>query len=91
MTTAFTTIDSTDLEIINGGAPAVNANVDVKLDASQTIRDVGTGAGRLLGCATGASSMREFGNCILTGQLGNVPAAPTQAPAQPAASGGGGW
>lgn len=73
----FTTIDTTELDSVTGGAGA-NANVDVKVDANQAIRDVGTGAGRLLGCATGASSLREFGNCILTGQLGNVPAAPQQ-------------
>lgn len=76
--TSFATIDTTELDAVVGGA---GVNVDVKADANQAIDSVGAGAQRLLGCATGASSLREFGNCILTGQLGNVPAAPTAAPA----------
>ena len=76
MSTAFTTIDSTDLETITGGAGA-NVNVNIQGDVSETIRNVGNGGSKLLGCATGASSLREFGNCMLTGQLGNVPPRPT--------------
>ena len=77
MITAIETIPTLALDTVTGGAgPSVNANVNVNGDVNQAIRDVGSGAGRLLGCATGASSMREFGNCILTGQLGNVPAKP---------------
>ena len=69
------TISSFDLEQVTGGAGGapVNANIELKGDVSQTVRDVGNGAARLIGCATGADSMREFGNCMLTGQLGNVP------------------
>ncbi len=80
--TAFTTIDSLDLDTVSGGVGVgVDAKLDVKADLSQTTRDVGNGLSKVVGCATGASSMREFGNCMLTGQLGNVPAAPAAAPA----------
>lgn len=76
---AIETIPSLALDHVVGGAGVgANVNVDAKVDVNEAVRDVGTGAGRLLGCATGASSMREFGNCILTGQLGNVPAAPAK-------------
>ncbi len=68
-------LPSVALDQIHGGA-GIGANVDAKLDVNEGIRDIGTGAGRLLGCATGASSLREFGNCILTGKLGDVPPAP---------------
>jgi hypothetical protein len=71
-TLALETIPSISLDNVTGGL-GVNTNVDVKADANEAIRDVGTGAQRLLGCATGANSMREFGNCILTGKLGDVP------------------
>ncbi len=71
---AFATIDASELDTVAGGA-GVNANVDVKLDGNQAIDSIGAGAQRLLGCATGSSSMKEFGSCILTGQLGG-PAAP---------------
>ena len=82
------TISSIELEQVTGGAGVgVDAKVDIKGDVSQTIRDVGNGASRLMGCATGADSMREFGNCMLTGQLGNVPASPQSV--APAAQGGG--
>lgn len=85
-------ISSFDLEQVTGGAGVgVDAKVDIKGDVSQTIRDVGNGAARLIGCATGADSLREFGNCMLTGQLGNVPQSPSQPsaqPAQPAGQGG---
>lgn len=84
MSTELTTIDTADLEIVTGGAGA-NVNVDIKgEDIRGTVQDVGNGAARLLGCATGASSLREFGNCMLTGKLGDVPPAP-----QPAAPAGG--
>jgi hypothetical protein len=77
MSTAFATIESNQLETITGGAGVgVDVKADVKLDASQTVRDVGTGVSKLIGCATGADSMREFGNCMLTGKLGDVPASP---------------
>lgn len=79
MSTSLEIIPTISLDQVTGGiGPNVNANVnaDIKVDANEAIRDVGTGAGRLLGCATGAGSMREFGNCILTGKLGDVPAAP---------------
>lgn len=82
MSTELTTIDLADLETVTGGAPGVGANVNVDIkgeDIRGTVQDVGNGAARLLGCATGASSMREFGNCMLTGKLGDVPAAPQQA------------
>lgn len=72
-TLALDTLPSLSLDHVTGGIGA-NANIDVKGDINEAIRDVGSGAGRLLGCATGASSMREFGNCILTGKLGDVPA-----------------
>ena len=65
------------LDQVTGGAGA-NVNADVKVDGNELVRDVGTGAARLLGCATGASSMREFGNCILTGKLGDVPPPPSK-------------
>jgi hypothetical protein len=77
MNNSLEIIPSIALDHVHGGVGAnVNANVDAKVDVNEAIRDVGTGAGRLLGCATGAGSMREFGNCILTGKLGDVPAAP---------------
>ena len=57
----------------------INGNADLNKPIG-ALDQIGTGAGRLIGCATGASSMREFGNCMLTGQLGNVPAAPGAAP-----------
>jgi hypothetical protein len=72
MNNSIEILPSVALENVTGGA-GVGANVDAKVDVNEAIRDVGTGAGRLLGCATGASSMREFGNCILTGKLGDVP------------------
>jgi hypothetical protein len=81
-TTAFATIDSTALTTVTGGVGAdvnANANINVTADLNKPIGaldQIGGGASRLIGCATGASSMREFGNCMLTGQLGNVPAAP---------------
>jgi len=69
---ALETLPSSSLDNVTGGLGAT-ANIDVKGDANEAIRDVGTGAQRLIGCATGADSMREFGNCILTGKLGDVP------------------
>jgi len=88
-TTAFAAIDTTALDTVTGGVgPSVNANVNVNADINQGIRDVGTGLGRVIGCATGAESMREFGNCMLTGQLGNVPpSSSTPGAAAPAAGG----
>lgn len=85
-------ISSIDLEQVTGGAGGapISANVELKGDVSQTIRDVGNGASRLIGCATGADSMREFGNCMLTGQLGNVPSSPSQAQPSAAPAGDGG-
>ncbi|MBL8624145.1 MAG: ComC/BlpC family leader-containing pheromone/bacteriocin [Myxococcales bacterium] len=84
MSTDFATIDTTALTTITGGLGAdVNANVNVSGDLNKPIGaldQLGTAASRVIGCATGASSMREFGNCMLTGQLGNVPAAPGAAP-----------
>lgn len=82
MSTAFATIDTTALTTITGG---VGADVNVSGDLNKPIGaldQLGTAASRVIGCATGASSMREFGNCMLTGQLGNVPAAPGAAPGQ---------
>jgi hypothetical protein len=77
MSNSLEIIPSLSLDHVLGGAGVgVNANVDAKVDVNEGIRDVGAGAGRLLGCATGASSMREFGNCVLTGKLGEVPAKP---------------
>jgi hypothetical protein len=85
------TISSFDLEQVTGGAGVgVDAKVDIKGDVSQTIRDVGNGAARLIGCATGADSLREFGNCMLTGQLGNVPQSPSQSQLSAAPAGDGG-
>jgi hypothetical protein len=84
-------ISSLDLEQVTGGAGVgLDAKVDIKGDVSQTIRDVGNGASRLIGCATGADSMREFGNCMLTGQLGNVPQSPSQPQLSAAPAGDGG-
>lgn len=88
MSTAFATIDTTALTTVTGGVGAdvnanANANINVTADLNKPIGaldQIGSGAGRLIGCATGAASMREFGNCMLTGQLGNVPAAPGAAP-----------
>ncbi len=77
MSSELSPIEITDLSSVSGGN--ANANVDIKLDGNELVRDVGTGAGRLLGCATGAESLREFGNCILTGKLDEKPPA-TQAP-----------
>lgn len=86
MTTDFATIDILALDTVTGGAGAdVSANAQVNLDLNKPIGvldQVGTAASRLIGCSTGASSMREFGNCMLTGQLGNVPQAPAAAPQQ---------
>lgn len=82
------TIASFDLEQVTGGT-GVDAKVDIKGDVSQTIRDVGNGAARVIGCATGADSLREFGNCMLTGQLGNVPQSPSQPQLQAPAGNGG--
>lgn len=79
-TTAIETLPTVALDHVVGGV-GVDAKIDAKVDVNEAIRDVGGGAGRLLGCATGASSFREFGNCILTGKLGDVPPAP-QAPAR---------
>ena len=77
------TLSSFELELVTGGAGVgVDAKLDVKADLSQTVRDVGSGLGRVIGCATGADSMREFGNCMLTGQLGNVPPSQSQQPQQ---------
>lgn len=77
MSNSLETVPSLSLDHVLGGAGVgANVNVDAKVDVNQAVRDVGTGAGRVLGCATGASSMREFGNCILTGKLGEVPAKP---------------
>lgn len=74
MTTNFEAIDLCSLDHVTGGAGVgAQANLDVKGDVSQTIRDVGNGFNRYVGCATGASSLREFGNCVLTGHLGGVP------------------
>jgi hypothetical protein len=77
MSKAIEIIPSVSLEHVTGGAGAnVNANIDAKIDVNEAIRDVGSGANRLLGCATGADSMREFGSCMLTGKLGDVPPPP---------------
>ena len=72
------TIDVSQLDNVTGGA--TDAKIDISGDASQTIRDVGNGVKRVIGCAFGASSGREFGNCMLTGHLGGVPQGP-QSPA----------
>lgn len=87
MSTELTTIDTAALETITGGAGGVdaNANINVGFDVNRAIDQAGELARRTVGCATGASSLREFGNCILTGQLGNVPPAPQPTPAAPPA------
>jgi hypothetical protein len=88
----FETIDIDLDSIYGGVDANVTVNGQVTLDANQlvrdsnestrdTIHDVGSAARISVGCAAGAfgqggGGMREFGNCILTGQLGGVPQVP---------------
>jgi hypothetical protein len=78
-TLALETLPSISLDDVTGGA-GIGANLDVRLDGNRAIDSIGTGAQRLVGCGTGASSMREFGNCILTGRLGDVPPSSSPSP-----------
>ena len=85
----FETIDIDLDSISGGVDANVNVNGQVTLDANQLVRDqndntrglfqdAGNAARLSAGCAAGAfgeggGGMREFGNCLLTGQLGSVP------------------
>ena len=61
-TTAFATIDSTALTTVTGGVGAdvnANANINVTADLNKPIGaldQIGGGASRLIGCATGTST-----------------------------------
>ena len=81
-TTALSAITGGEGPTPNGSVSGnVNANANVSLDLNKRIEvldQLGTAAVTPIGCAFGAFSPgggggREFGNCLTTGKLGNVP------------------
>jgi hypothetical protein len=75
------TIDLISLECVSGGAEGTKPNVGINLggNISETIRDVGNGAARAIGCTASAvgnkisgqpagAALNSWGSCIQTGQ-----------------------
>ena len=73
MNSELTTIDLNTLDLVTGAGGSWWSSLIGGANVNKLVDSIGQGVGRVVGCGFGANGRREFGNCILTGHLGQVP------------------